>query len=55
VHPVLNCPDLAAAQAMYDKILEIKDQGDSSGGVVEVVAETPTIQKLGGMGAIVRY
>jgi peptide chain release factor subunit 1 len=26
-----------------------------SGGVVEVVAETPTIQKLGGMGAIVRY
>ena len=38
VHPVLNCPDLATATAMYDKILAIKDEGDSSGGVVEVIA-----------------
>ncbi len=38
LHPVLNCPDLEAARAMYDKILEIRDSGDSSGGIVEVVA-----------------
>lgn len=38
LHPVLNCPDLDAADAMYRRILEIKDDGDSSGGVVEVVA-----------------
>ncbi len=38
LHPVLNCPDLAAADEMYRRILEIKDEGDSSGGVVEVVA-----------------
>ncbi|MEK7269417.1 MAG: chorismate synthase [Planctomycetota bacterium] len=38
VHPKLNCPDLAAADAMYARILEITKQGDSSGGVVEVVA-----------------
>jgi chorismate synthase len=38
LHPVLNCPDLAAANAMYDRIIAIKDDGDSSGGLVEVVA-----------------
>lgn len=38
LHPVLNCPDLDAANAMYDRILAIRDEGDSSGGVVEVVA-----------------
>lgn len=38
VHPLLNCPDPDAAAAMYEKILAIRDQGDSSGGVVEVVA-----------------
>ncbi|MCF7854521.1 MAG: chorismate synthase [Candidatus Pacebacteria bacterium] len=38
LHPVLNCPDLEAARAMHDKILQIRDQGDSSGGIVEVVA-----------------
>jgi len=38
IHPLLNCPDLAAADAMYDKIIAIKDGGDSSGGLVEVVA-----------------
>ena len=38
LHPVLNCPDLAAARAMYDEILAIRDSGDSSGGLVEVVA-----------------
>lgn len=38
IHPKLNCPDLATADAMYERILEITRQGDSSGGVVEVVA-----------------
>jgi chorismate synthase len=38
IHHVLNCPDIDAANAMYDKILAIRDDGDSSGGVVEVTA-----------------
>jgi chorismate synthase len=38
IHPVLNCPHLKSATAMYDKIISIRDSGDSSGGVVEVVA-----------------
>ncbi len=38
IHPVLNCPHLESARAMYDKILSIRDAGDSSGGVVEVIA-----------------
>ncbi len=38
VHPKLNCPDLAAADEMYRKIIEITEGGDSSGGVVEVMA-----------------
>lgn len=38
LHPVLNCPDLETAKAMYDKIIAIRDSGDSSGGIVEVVA-----------------
>jgi chorismate synthase len=38
VHPKLNCPDLEAADAMYRRILEIAQAGDSSGGVVEVIA-----------------
>ena len=38
IHHVLNCPDLETANAMYDKIIEIRDDGDSSGGVVEVIA-----------------
>lgn len=38
IHPKLNCPDLATADAMYERILEITRGGDSSGGIVEVVA-----------------
>jgi len=38
VHPKLNCPDLATADAMYERIMEITRGGDSSGGVVEIVA-----------------
>ena len=38
VHHVLNCPDLAAADAMVDACNKITATGDSSGGIVEVVA-----------------
>lgn len=38
VHHVVNCPDLAAAGAMVDACNKITATGDSSGGVVEVVA-----------------
>ena len=38
VHHIINCPDIDAAQAMVDACNEITNTGDSSGGVVEVVA-----------------
>jgi len=37
VHPVLNCPDIEAAQEMVDACNRICQQGDSAGGVVEVI------------------
>jgi chorismate synthase len=37
VHPVLNCPDINAAQKMVDACNRISKTGDSSGGVVQVV------------------
>lgn len=55
IHPSLFCPDLATADEMYRRIIEIKDAGDSSGGVVEVVATgapagmgEPVFRKLDG-------
>ena len=55
LHPVLNCPDLESAKAMHEKILAIRDDGDSSGGIVEVVARgipagvgEPVFSKLDG-------
>ena len=38
VHPILNCPDLQAAQEMVDASGRISVTGDSCGGVVEVIA-----------------
>jgi len=38
VHHVVNCPDLDTAHAMLDAANKITVTGDSSGGVVEVVA-----------------
>jgi chorismate synthase len=38
VHPVINCPDLDAADSMVEAINRITETGDSSGGLVEVVA-----------------
>jgi chorismate synthase len=37
VHPILNCPDIDAAQAMVDACNRISATGDSAGGLVEVV------------------
>ena len=37
VHPVLNCPDIDAADAMVEACTKISDAGDSAGGIVEVV------------------
>jgi len=55
IHPKLNCPDLAAAEEMYRKIVAIKEEGDSSGGIVEVFATgvppglgEPVFRKLDG-------
>jgi len=38
VHAVVNCPDLDVAEAMLDAANRISATGDSSGGVVEVIA-----------------
>ena len=55
IHPTMNCPDVEAAFAMEKRILEIRDEGDSSGGLVEVIATglpvglgEPVFQKLDG-------
>jgi len=37
VHPVVNCPNLEAAEAMLEACNRVYAQGDSSGGLVEVV------------------
>jgi chorismate synthase len=37
VHPILNCPDPDAAQAMVEACNRIAHGGDSAGGVVEVI------------------
>ena len=33
----INCPDLEAAEKMIKEVLEIKNQGDTCGGVVEII------------------
>ena len=38
VHHIVNCPDLSAAQAMVEACNKITATGDSSGGIVRVVA-----------------
>jgi chorismate synthase len=37
VHPIVNCPDIEAAQDMVDACKRIYNMGDSAGGLVEVV------------------
>lgn len=55
IHPTMNCPDTDAAFEMEKRILAIRDEGDSSGGLVEVVATgvpagmgEPVFRKLDG-------
>ncbi|MHB0999276.1 MAG: chorismate synthase [Armatimonadota bacterium] len=38
VHPVINCPDLSAAEEMMVAAKRITETGDSSGGLIEVIA-----------------
>ena len=38
VHHIVNCPDLKAAQDMVDATNSISATGDSTGGIVEVIA-----------------
>jgi len=38
VHHIVNCPDIGSAQAMVDACNKITATGDSSGGIVRVVA-----------------
>ncbi len=35
----LNCPDLDIAQTMIDDILEVREKGETCGGVVEIIAK----------------
>jgi chorismate synthase len=37
INPKLFCPDVDKADAMYNEIVRIMQEGDSSGGIVEVV------------------
>jgi len=55
INPKLFCPDLEVADAMYDEIIRITKEGDSSGGIVEVVVTgapaglgEPVFEKLDG-------
>jgi len=35
---IINCPDEEAAKKMIDRVLEIKEEGDTAGGIVEIIA-----------------
>jgi chorismate synthase len=35
---IINCPDEEVAKKMIDRVLEIKEEGDTAGGIVEVIA-----------------
>ncbi len=34
----LNCPDLKKAEEMIEDLIKVKDEGDTAGGVVEIIA-----------------
>ena len=55
VHPVLNCPDIDAAEDMVQACNKISATGDSAGGIVEVIVKglpiglgEPVFSKLDG-------
>lgn len=33
----INCPDLEAAKAMIDDVIKVRDNGDTAGGIVEII------------------
>ncbi len=52
----INCPDLDKAQEMIDDLLDLKAEGDSCGGVIEIIAKgvpaglgEPVFDKLSAM------
>ncbi len=36
------CPDAAAAEKMEERVIEVRKQGDTVGGIVEIVADCPS-------------
>ena len=34
---IIICPDQEAAQKMIDRVMEIKDEGETAGGIVECI------------------
>jgi len=55
VHPVVLCPDIAAADAMVDACTRIYQEGDTAGGLIELVIQgvpaglgEPVFEKLDG-------
>lgn len=35
---IINCPDLEAGEKMIERVLEIKEEGDTAGGIIEIRA-----------------
>jgi len=51
----INCPDLEAGEKMIERILEVKEEGDTCGGIIEIIAHgvppglgDPVFDKLDG-------
>ncbi|MDD3725885.1 MAG: chorismate synthase [Candidatus Ratteibacteria bacterium] len=52
----INCPDLEAAEKMEKKVLEIKEEGDTAGGIIELIIHNvpaglgePVFDKMGAL------
>ncbi|HOL22029.1 MAG TPA: chorismate synthase [bacterium] len=52
----INCPDLEAAKKMEKRVLEIKEEGDTAGGIIELIVHNvpaglgePVFDKMGAL------
>jgi len=52
----INCPDLKAAEKMEKRVLEIKEEGDTAGGIIELIIHNvpaglgePVFDKMGAL------